>query len=191
LYYRKYTVEKVLTKKQKMQHIYSKLWKNKKGATAIEFALLAPVFFLLLMGVMEFSFIMLRMVMAENALRQAARQSIVAANTADTIQTRVVEQTQRLIDFSNTSTSCVCITAYTNIASLNAARGSSPSSCGACRPGNSTPATPNAVVNYELIYRHVYITPIGGLIGIITGASVGGWEFLDLRTSTVVTNEPF
>jgi Flp pilus assembly protein TadG len=174
-----------------MLFFFKRLRKHCQGTIILEFAFLAPLFFLLLLGVMEFSFILLRMVIAENALRQAARQSIISSNDQQTIATRVQQQSQGLINFSDPAATCVCITAYSSIAKLNTARSATVSSCGACRSGDAQPTAPNAVVHYELIYRHNYITPIGSLIKLITGNNNGPGNFMSLRTSTVVTNEPF
>ena len=60
-----------------------------KGSTAIEFAAVAPVFFLLLMGIVETGTIYFAQVSLQDAVNDAARQIRTgnAANMADTSQT--------------------------------------------------------------------------------------------------------
>lgn len=51
------------------------LKRNSKGAAAIEFAIAAPVFVLLLMGMAQFSLVLFAQAGLDNAVTQAARQA--------------------------------------------------------------------------------------------------------------------
>ncbi len=60
--------------------MFKRLRKQKDGATAVEFALVAPIFFLLMMGIVEFSLIMFASSVVENATTMAARYGITGDN---------------------------------------------------------------------------------------------------------------
>lgn len=55
--------------------------KKERGASAVEFALLLPVFLAILFGVIEFGLALWRKQMLTNAVREGARVGIVAAAT--------------------------------------------------------------------------------------------------------------
>ncbi len=56
--------------------------KNRRGATAVEFAIVAPVFFLVLMSMFEFSRLNVLRNTADNAAYEAARAAMVPGATA-------------------------------------------------------------------------------------------------------------
>ena len=56
------------------------LWRRKEGATAVEFALIAPAFIVLLFGIIEFSLLLLAHVTLESSVRQAAREGMTGYN---------------------------------------------------------------------------------------------------------------
>ena len=56
------------------------LWRRKDGATAVEFALIAPAFIVLLFGIFEFSLLLLAHVTLESSIRQAAREGMTGYN---------------------------------------------------------------------------------------------------------------
>lgn len=62
---------------------------RRRGASAVEFAIVAPVFFLVVLGIIEFG----RMVMAQqvitNAAREGARIAVLDSATTARVQTRV------------------------------------------------------------------------------------------------------
>lgn len=51
--------------------------KNQKGASAVEFAFIAPLLFVLLFGIVEFGFLLYDQVMITNASREGARAGII------------------------------------------------------------------------------------------------------------------
>ena len=51
--------------------------KNQKGASAVEFAIIAPLLFVLLFGIVEFGFLLYNQAMITNAAREGARAGIV------------------------------------------------------------------------------------------------------------------
>jgi Flp pilus assembly protein TadG len=51
--------------------------KNQKGASAVEFAIIAPLLFVLLFAIVEFGFLLYNQVMITNASREGARAGII------------------------------------------------------------------------------------------------------------------
>ena len=56
------------------------LWRRKDGASAVEFALIAPALIVLLFGIFEFSLLLLAHVTLESSIRQAAREGMTGYN---------------------------------------------------------------------------------------------------------------
>ena len=63
----------------------------RRGATATEFAVVAPLFFLLLAGIIEFGQAFRIQHMLSNACRRGARAAVVAGTTVTDVETRVTE----------------------------------------------------------------------------------------------------
>jgi Flp pilus assembly protein TadG len=79
--------------------------KTRRGATVVEFALVAPVMFLLIFGVIEFG----RLMMVQQAMTNAAREACREASLATTINSADVDSVARnvmlgvMADAANTS----------------------------------------------------------------------------------------
>ena len=59
-----------------------KVFRNNKGTTTVEFALIAPLFFVLLFGIMEFGLLLYYKAMITNGSREGARAGIVFRATS-------------------------------------------------------------------------------------------------------------
>jgi Flp pilus assembly pilin Flp len=149
------------------------------GATLIEYALLAPVFFLLLMGMMDFGLMMTKWVLTDNALNQVSRSAIV--NPALDIQSEINKKTAGLVRFDNQDT-CLRVRYFSSYAALNAA----PIFSNCSSSGGSAGAAGNYVL-YEVILVHRFITPIGGLLRLVGGDS--SFESVRFRIKTILRNE--
>jgi len=62
--------------------------KGRRGATAVEFALTAPIFFLFLLAAFEFGWLNVIRHTADNAAYEAARTAMVPGATADEARTK-------------------------------------------------------------------------------------------------------
>jgi Flp pilus assembly protein TadG len=62
---------------------------SRRGAAAVEFALIAPLFFLLLFGIIEFGRALMVQQMLVNAARAGARIAILAGSTDANVQTTI------------------------------------------------------------------------------------------------------
>lgn len=152
------------------------------GATLIEYALLAPVFFLLLMGLMDFGLMMTKWVLTDNALNQVSRSGIV--NPALNIQSEINKKTAGLVKFDNQDT-CLLVRSFNSFSALNAAP--AVSDCGSCPNCSGTAGSPGDYVLYQVIFTHRFITPIGGLMQLV--GSDTPFESIKFTTSTVLRNE--
>jgi len=152
------------------------------GATLIEYALLAPVFFLLLMGLMDFGLMMTKWVLTDNALNQVSRSAIV--NPALDIQSEINRKTAGLVQFDNQNT-CLVVRSFSSHAALSAAPVYS--SCSSYGSYGGTAGAVGNYVLYEVILTHRFITPIGGLMQLV--GSDTPFESIKFTTSTVLRNE--
>jgi hypothetical protein len=62
---------------------------KRRGAAAVEFAIIAPLFFMLIFGIVEFGRALMVQQMLTNASREGARQAVVESATADEVKTLV------------------------------------------------------------------------------------------------------
>ena len=63
--------------------------KNRRGAAAVEFAVVAPLFFLMVFGMIEFGRMIMVQQVITNASREGARMAVLDGATTDTVQTAV------------------------------------------------------------------------------------------------------
>ncbi|MCH4890437.1 pilus assembly protein [Acidaminobacter sp. JC074] len=71
------------------------MWKNEKGQSLVEFALLIPILILILMAIIEFGFMFNTYITVSNASREGARLGSVGATNAE-ISQRVLEAAPNL-----------------------------------------------------------------------------------------------
>lgn len=94
--------------------------KDRKGAMAVEFALVAPIFFLLIFGGIEFSRIHMIQCAIENAAFEGARRGIVPGATSSECKsvTEDLLEDARIKDFTVTVEPAT-INAATDVISIN------------------------------------------------------------------------
>lgn len=61
----------------------------RRGASAVEFALVAPVFFLVVLGIMEFGRMVMTQQVITNASREGARIAVLDSATTDKVKKRI------------------------------------------------------------------------------------------------------
>ena len=64
--------------------------KNRRGAAVVEFAIVAPIFFLLIFGMIEFGRVVMVQQLLTNASREGARLGVLNDTTTSQVQTRVI-----------------------------------------------------------------------------------------------------
>lgn len=68
---------------------------NRRGASAVEFALVAPIFFLVAMGIFEFGRAMMVQQMLINASREGARTATFQTSTSDSAVDAAIDHLSR------------------------------------------------------------------------------------------------
>jgi Flp pilus assembly protein TadG len=163
------------------------LHKRNEGGTIIEVALLAPLFFALLLGLLDFGLLMTRWVLVENAINQASRTGIV--NPVLNMETEITEKTFGLVKFDDSQGNCIRIRSFSSISALNHAN-TLPNCQSACPQCSSTAGNQGNYVLYQVIFTHSFITPIGTLINLASGnRNNSTMNAITFRTSTVLRNE--
>ncbi len=152
--------------------------KEHRGATMLEFALIAPIYLFTILGIIELGIVMLTAVILEGAVGNAARVNITGVSGAE--ETRA-ELLQRIVNEDSVGLlkpEKLLITAdvYVDFEQLNAGNP-------LVLPG--VPINPGGAGQLVLIqarYNWSFLTPIF--------SSFGG-ETLNLQSNAIVKNEPF
>ena len=152
-----------------------KLLRQDSGATALEFAIVAPVLFLLLFGIIEFSLMMFASSVIEGATAHISRMSKTGAerSTAEDSTTRAAEDAARLRQMILERGGGVIRDA--NLVVLTQPKESQ---------GNTVGEAGEKVV-YTVSYDWHVMTPF---LGTILGDEEG---IFPISSMTVVVNEPF
>ena len=79
---------------------------RRQGTAAVEFAILAPIFFILIFGMIEYG----RMVMVHQILTNAAREGARVATLSDTTTTKVTTAANSYLTAANISGSTIAMT---------------------------------------------------------------------------------
>jgi hypothetical protein len=74
---------------RRLERIYRLCRKNRRGAAVVEFAVVAPVFFLLVFGMIEYGRLVMVQQVITNASREGARQAVLDGATSSEVRTSV------------------------------------------------------------------------------------------------------
>lgn len=155
-----------------------KLPRDTQGTASLEFGIIAPVFFLLFIGIFEVGAILLVQKSLETAVLQVSR----FGRTGDTVTGQTPQETAAslvdtysfgLVDPSDLVLTVTPYASFSDVPSLGDA------------PDNGTQdfGTAEQIVLYTLSYRWSFFSLLVG-----TAMGVGS---LDLKASTIIVNEPF
>ncbi len=171
------------------------------GAVALEFALLAPVFFLIIMGTFELGLVMFYSTVLEGATSFGSRIGKVNYlppgynDRATYIRTQALEQLQGILPPEKLTFSMKTYNTFDAVSQpeaclVDVCDSTSPAGSFTDTNGNgqwdpdqgkNSPGAPGAIVQYELSYNYRFFTPfVGSLFA----------DPLVLRGITVVSNEP-
>jgi len=123
---------------------------NERGAEAVEFALVVPLFLLLVFGVVDFGYMINRDTMVNNASREGAREGAVNSNQAAIAV--VVRQALATVEPVGTSPSKITVTVT--------CRKPDDSACVTF----ATDAVSGGTVIVKVDYQHSWITPVGSTV---------------------------
>ncbi|MFY9287137.1 MAG: TadE/TadG family type IV pilus assembly protein [Alphaproteobacteria bacterium] len=157
--------------------------RHRKGTTAVEMALLAPVFFMMLIGLTEISLVIAAQQLLESASFNASRLAktgyvngtLTQDQTVDEVLNNQLSSFGTLIDTSRIVTTQE---AYTNFSAIGAGG------------GVGGYGTAQQIIVYTVTYPWKLFTPMMGHL-------IGTWDtnsssfVLNLSTRIVVRNEPY
>lgn len=124
-------------------------FRSERGAAAVEFALVAPLLFLLVFGIIDFGFGFHAWDAAENASREGARIAAVDPNTSHIIAR--VQSAASVLDASKLGVTVAC--SHNN--------GISFGGCGA-----STTWAEGDIIRVTVTYDYDFMTPLGTWVGL-------------------------
>jgi Flp pilus assembly pilin Flp len=179
---------------------------ERAGATAAEFAVLAPILFLAVIGIIELAVLLTVQVLLEGSVREASRFGITGYTPPGTtrdqqIRTVIQNYTVGLVDMSQVVIDTRVFQSFSQIVrpepcfkyiSQGVCDTSDPHNWidtngnGVWDDGNGTPGSGNSgdIVLYTIYYRHHLMT------GIMRGI-MGYNGYVALQASVVVRNEPW
>jgi len=151
--------------------------KNIKATTAVEMALIAPIFFLFLIGITEICFMLGAQQLLEHTAFGVSRlaktgyatQGLTQSQTIDAIMKKELQSYGTFIDVNQVT---LTATAYSNFAAISSGQGSA-------GYGNA-----QQVVVYTITYPWKLFTPM-------MSAIIGKNGFINLNSQFVVRNEPY
>lgn len=153
--------------------------KAERGITAIEFALIAPIFFMFLIGITEISLLLLAEHLLENASYNASRVAktgyVAAGKTQmETVMDELILRLQGLAPLLDVAKISMTSTAYGSLSDI-----------GQPEQGEEGLGTPEQVVVYTITYPWKIFTPMIGTI-------IGDENYIiNLSSRIVVRNEPY
>ncbi len=164
----------------------------RRGATAVEFALLSMPFMLLIFGILELGLLFLTMTMLENATEHVSRKIRTGEFQTSTANTKLDFKTQVCSGMSWLTSSCgsdlyVDVRTFSNFTGL-AASTAQPGS--AFNPATTcwAPGNPTDIVLVRVYYKWKLFTP---LLGQVFENMGGGSGVRLLSITTAFRNEPY
>lgn len=183
---------------------------DQTGAAAVEFAVVAGVFFMLMFGIIEYGMIMLTKVAIESTAIQVGRQASignVSAGCADRvceIQRAVAEKTQGLVDAESVNVSTTVISSPTSAAPpvsdicLDNPDNPYPTTCGAWQENNGSPESydPPSALNGGAVGNggdliEIRVTHLWHVLFPMFRSYFGDNGAVTISATTVIKNEPF
>jgi len=196
--------------------IFSRLCRHKEGATAVEFAVVAGAFFMLLFGIIEYGMIMLTKVAIESAVTQVTRSAsigTVVAGCSDrvcSVKKLVQDKTLGLVNNESVIVTATVVSNPTTVTPpvpdicLDSPATPYPASCaGVYIDNNSTPGYQQSggingasiglageLVEIRVTYLWRVLFPMFEIFQSYAGAG-GQRGLLVITSSSVIKNEPF
>ena len=150
--------------------------RKRRGATAVEMALIAPVFFLFLIGITEITMMLTAQQLLENAAYNASRLAktgfvTAGQNQMQTVSQILITELQSFGTFIDTSKVVMTETSYNSFSSIGAG-------------GTAGMGTAQQIVVYTFTYPWKLFTPM-------MSALIGTNGIINLTSRIVVRNEPY
>ena len=147
--------------------------RDQRGAAAVEFALVTPLLLMLVLGIIDFGWMIMKSNLVNNATRDAVRVASLAGTYAEIDDTLDAELTSAGIELAD----------VTKVISCTNTPGTS---CDGTEASYGSNATSGSTVTVTVTYTHEWLTPIGAVCAIAGGsACVGDTISLERAASMV------
>lgn len=173
----------VFALRAKIRHgALSRIMRSCRGSAAVEMALIAPVFFTLMVGLTEMTLMMTAQQLMESAAYNTSRlaktgYAATGMTQMETVSQVLNQQLAGLGSFIDLTQVTMTSKAYETFASIGSGAGS------------EGLGTPEQIVVYTVTYPWKFLTPmIGSLIG--AKDANGNWV-VNIQSRIVVRNEPY
>ena len=127
------------------QQLLNRRVRSERGAELIELALVLPILFLVIAGIVDFGLLMQRYLTINNAAREGARIAVLPGYGLTDVQNRVA-----LFVSQGTDTSTSPVTTLTPVS---------------IDPPGPTPPFPAAQVTVTMTHNYLFLGPVSGLFG--------------------------
>jgi Flp pilus assembly protein TadG len=131
-----------------------------RGSVAVEAALVTPLLLLLVFGIFDYGWMMMKANVVNNAARDAARMASLGGSYNDITSSLDAELTSVGVDTSDVTTSITC----TNPTGSN---------CGNSAASYDANATTGSIVIVTVTYTHHWISPLGAMCSLVADSCTG------------------
>ena len=179
-----------------MRRLLSRLIRERRGAVAVEMAIISPPFLLTLLSIIELGLILAMQATLDGATRDAARlvrtgQVSAAGNTIATFQTLLCNDMSMFLDDTtcknNVIIDVISNPNATNFGGLTFASCGSNAGSGGPNPCPFNAGNPGDIVAVRVSYERPFIIPwVGSLLSISSDS-----QHTLLQSNVVFRNEPF
>jgi len=168
---------------------------DRRGSTATEFALIAPTFVFLILGIFEMGLLLYADSALDGAARQAARlvrtgqvQAAEAATTGSGISSFERALCSNLPSFMSCSDVAFDVESFSDFAAIDLTTLPPLATSGPVTKGFS-PGAQNQAVIVRVSYTYDFLTPIAAMANAISGGTLS--NAVTLSSVVVFQNEPF
>jgi Flp pilus assembly protein TadG len=147
--------------------------RNERAAAAVEFALIAPLLLLLVFGIIDFGWMLMKANLVNNAARDAARVASLDGSFEDITNVVNDELESAGIDDDDVTVLITC----TNTSGSN---------CTGTASSYNSNATTGSAVQVKITYNHNWLTPLGTTCTLLGGDSCVGDTIVLERTAAMV-----
>ncbi|MCB2014084.1 MAG: TadE/TadG family type IV pilus assembly protein [Sphingobium sp.] len=181
--------------------IWPKLRKEEKGIAAVEFAVIAPVFFMLIMGGMDIGYTLYVQSVMNGEIQKAARDATLENGTETAIQTAIDTKVRdALLNLNKSATITIDRQSYSTFTQAQAQQPEDSNQNGVCETGetwvdanfngvydatggNQGQGGAKDVVVYSVNMTYQRLFPLTKLIGLPST--------VDITSRTVLANQPY
>ncbi|MGB3165856.1 MAG: TadE/TadG family type IV pilus assembly protein [Alteraurantiacibacter sp.] len=183
-----------------MRRLLSAISRDERGVSVVEFALIAPVFLMTLMGLFDFSYNYYTKALLEGALQKAARDSGIEAFATNpaALDTKVKKTVQNLVPSSTVTVTRAAYSSYSDVGKAEEYTDTNDNDiCDNNEPfedangngrwdrdrslGDSSGARDAVVLSVDMTYDRMF--PLTGFLGFESQVT--------LNAQTVLRNQPF